>query len=517
MKKFLIILISLVLSIVVFAGCGTYQSAIIPGDTTSGDNNPSGKPGDGSDDGGDGGGGFETPPEEEGFTFTVTLYRTNSNGDRVRYYVDPSLGLKAWWQGDYGNFEADFSYTGVATKSGLDGEYRVTLSGLPEGFTYDPNGNEVDNDNRDLAITLLEFGRGSGKGNSFYNEGGNGPITINKEGVFKVTLTSRTNRVYYKYTPTKEGRYTIESMADIEEDIINPKMDWYNANPQFQQLLKTVDDGGASGSYTQNFKETLQVDSSAFVGNSWMFSVYAEHVSNKYPIDMYFKITYDGKPVDTRVIVTAKGPFYEGPAPTGTWGWSFLDNKNGSRYYTDGTFGEVEDEAGSFVVGDTNYLYQPMRFVLNADDGFYHFYDPVLYEDNNGWGPMLWTIIDGQDLIEHPKGIGGGNVPSLQGSFAFTIDKNYSYFMEKYKGYSYYVKDNIQNTQIGVHPVNEELMLALQELAVYSGDARFSDGDGYAEKGPTYEPGDGERPYDSGYRVDSDEDHMFLIFCGYFK
>lgn len=521
MKKFLIILISLVLAAVMtFAvGCniGTYTPPIDivePPPPPGGDKDN--KPDKDKPGGPEEGGGDET---EVGFTYTVTLYRMNDEGFTSRFYPQPNT-IQAQWTGDDGNHSAMFDANGVATCKGLDGEYYVTLSGLPDGYTYDPNSVYADNDLKDINVELLPYGLGSGRGTGLYD-----CIRINKEGVFQVTLNSKSSKVYYEYQPQRRGVYTIESMADARAGKINPKMTRYSGQSAFKFNPVEQNDGGISGSYTKNFKWQIQVDGDEYVGNVWSFEISADTVDNKYPVTFYFKMTWVSD-VNVREIINANGPFYTGGLPAGTFRWSYRDNVNGNRYYTDGSLGENGN---------------PMRFRLwwvdnngngifdegDEGDGFYHFYSMEEYPDGYtdatgtypaGYGPLLWTLIDGWDEIQHPSGDGGVAYPSLMGSRAFTATKNYSYFMDAYQRYSIYLSINVGNgnRSTGIHPVNDELMKAIQELATALN--YFRDGDGSAE---THEnvfdsPEDGISGY-YGPLVDSDEDHMWLIFCGYFN
>ena len=499
MKKLLIILLSLTLALA-FAGCGsfgTWRPPVDPGNQTegsggsgSGTNKPNPDDPDDPDE-------PETPGE--GYTYTVSLYRINEKGKEVYFFPDSTMNISAQWEGADGIHTAPFDNFGVATVTGLDGEYRVTLSNLPAGYTYDPNGIEADNDLRDIRIVLLQYSiKARGQTHGLYD-----CISLTTEGAYMVTLTSKSEKLYFEYTPRAEGIYSVESIVDIRAGKVNPKMDWYIGQRAGAKYLdSTIDGGGASGPYTKNFRKTLTVDDPSYVGNTWTFAIYAD-TTESYPVEVFFRVSYVGLP-DQREIVQAKGPFYKGSVEPGTWQWSVLDNKQSNgRYYTDGTFGANGN---------------PMRFKLwkqeDGGDGFYHFFDMDKYAENGGWGPMLWTLIKGWDLVDHPMST-TGKLDSIAGQRAFTPTKNYSFFMEKYAEYAITIKDPRQTDSISVHPVNEELMKALQDLAPTAGDGYFRDGDGIAEAGPI--ASGMEDSFDSGLRIDSSEEYMFLLFCGYFK
>lgn len=531
MKKFLIILLSLAL-FVFCVGCGTYTPPKDPGEDISGKPGTTpGKPG--NQDGPDvDGPGFEDGDNE--LVFTVTLTIKNSFGELVRYSPRPTDDISAQWSSDGGNDNhvAKFDSMGVATCKGLDGEYRVTLSNLPSDRIYDPNGNYVDNDFRDLTIELLDVkstGKNTGKG--LYVQQGT-CIPLNSVGTYKARVEKKYVKgktdevrdgsiIYFEYTPTEPGYYSLESIVDIVDAKVNPMVDVFTGSSQFKRYDSTIDDGGKSGNFTKNFKWEMVI-AQGYTGNCFTFAIKADVANGvKWPVDIYFTLTYIGATIPTE-IVQAKGPFYNGPAMTGTYNWSFKDNYNSatSRYSTSG---DIQYELywsdlngnGIWDEGDLG-------------DGFYHEFSLEKYPDGYsdatgtypaGWGPILWTIIAGWDEINHSYIGSPGDPPpppipvdNLLGKADNINGKNYNFFLKEYNKYSIDLKTYKEqggSITTTIHPVTKELMEALQEIAPYLG--YFQDGDGFAEK---Y---DRNAIYHSPYLVDSDEDHMWLIFCGYFK
>ena len=592
MKKFIIILLSLVL-FVFCVGCGTYVPPTDlggdgSGNTSQGGEEKPGKPGDNVD-----------PPddwEKDEMVFTVTLNIKNSNGELVRYSPRPSDNIFAQWTGEggAGNFTAKFNSMGVASCKGLDGEYRVTLSNLPSDRIYDPNGIYVDNDFRDVSIELFDVLSTSGTGKGLYVQQGT-CIPLNSVGTYKATVEKAYVKgqsqgvedgsiIYFEYTPTEPGYYSLESMVDVEDGKINPLVDVFRGTSQFKLFYETIDGGGIEGDFTKNFKWEMRIQE-GFTGNCFTFGIKADIVNGvSWPVDIYFRLIYVGATIPTE-IVQAKGPFlndiYPNATVQGTWQWSFLDNpKGGNRYSTSGdkryelywndldgngiwTPAEWKDTNGNgvFDQGDEwldmngNGIFDDAdryrdtnkngKFDIldewwdtNGDgicgmdtgDGFYHEFDLEKYPDGYtdpitgatypaGFGPLLWTIIGGWDAIYHNYTGAPGDPPpppipidNLLGMASDVNGKNYNYFLEDYNKHT-----RVQQTYTErggsitttIHPVNKELMEALQALAPARG--YFQDGDGFAEVG------DPDAVYQSPYFVDSDEDHMWFVFCGYYR
>ena len=88
------------------------------------------------------GGEEDTPPEmndDPTDDFTVTLFR-----DGQPY--SPRIEMSAIWTDGFSTFSSRFDNSGVARIDGLDGDYRVRLSAVPNELTYDPNSNIATND-----------------------------------------------------------------------------------------------------------------------------------------------------------------------------------------------------------------------------------------------------------------------------------------------------------------------------------------------------------------------------------
>ena len=447
MKLKRIFIIALIVVLVLsFAGCGTYKPPIYTGTYGEEDTNPPG--GDPS-----------TDPEEEKLIFTVTLY---SEGRRF----SPDVIFYAQWTSEDKTeiVNAPFNALGVATTDALDGDYRVTLSGLPDEYTYDPNGIYVNNDNRDVSIELLPIIRTKNNGTNYYTD----CIEISKLGTYSHVFKARDERAWFRYYPTAQGKYVIESWVDVTENEVNPVMIHYAGNSQyvnFDYPTGTYDDGGTSSTYSKNFKFELQL-SGSMVGNVWIFQLYA-NCKGEYPVTVNFTIKligdYSGND-DVYDVVVPKGPFLKA-TPAGTWRYNY---------------------------SDSNRVLDSSRFKLNAADGFYHEYDETLYASSGGWGPILFAKInkdaESMNYSEDNADNGGFTNPLVRLRFA---GKDYNLFIKTYAEYC---------NGDGAHPVTQELKEFLQAYAINV--SLFADGEGMAE---LY------------YHLIAAEDDMWLFACGYYK
>ena len=103
-------------------GCGEFNPAVLP----------SGRPSDGTE---------TAPPvvtDEEGnvdenpFTVTLTV-------DGQVYIPSEEQPISVQWNDGYSIHTAPIGSDGVARVGGLDGDYRIRLTAIPEGYAYNPN------------------------------------------------------------------------------------------------------------------------------------------------------------------------------------------------------------------------------------------------------------------------------------------------------------------------------------------------------------------------------------------
>lgn len=434
MKKFLFIILAFVIA-VFCVGCA---STFTPEDTGVGD--PVQDIGPGSSG-------------EDGTVFKVTLLYENKP-----FY--PTTTMYAQWTGDEGVYSAPFNVFGIAEIRGLDGDYRVNLSNVPAGYTYDPNDHYADNNHTEITIQMLKLnvlntGIGS-DGSGIYS-----PITVSDLGTYRAMLTSRSHLIYFSYQPTAAGRYSLESWVDIVQNEVNPIMDRYGGSTQFNWLEEQQNDGGSFSSFTKNFRMIVSL-SGEYVGNVWKFAIHADTVdASLYPVIVDFTIKYEDGFVKNDNVYETVEP--QGPYATESW-W------------------EENPPAGNtfrYAYEDTNKLMDPTRFALNPEDGFYHFYDAETGE----YGDVLYAMLTKDCDVFETTGNNG-----FLGVSVKVNGKDYSEFVSMYKTFC----------KFGVHPVNDELKQFLQDYAI--GMRYFSDGDGYAE----------------GLGLLSAEDNMWMFACGYY-
>ncbi|MCH5142401.1 MAG: hypothetical protein J1G07_01620 [Clostridiales bacterium] len=434
MKKFLVIILSFLMA-VFLVGCSI---TFIPEDKGDGDTS-GGTDSSGGDD-------------EGGLVFKVTLLYENKP-----FY--PETTIYAQWTGDEGVYSTPFNVFGIAEIRGLDGDYRVNLSNIPAGYTYDPNDHYADNDHTSITIQMLKLNpwdTSSGDGSGIYK-----PVTVSNLGTYRATLRSRSDLIYFSYCPFASGRYSLESWVDIVQNEVNPIMDRYGGSTQYNWLEAQQNDGGSFSSFTKNFRMLVAL-SEPEVGNVWKFAVHADVVDESlYPVIVDFTIKYEDGFVRNDDVFEMVEP--HGPYATDNW-W------------------EENPVAGAnfrYAFKDTNNLMDPSRFALNPEDGFYHFFDA----ETGTYGDILYAMLTRDNAVFTTEGQNGflGVTLKVEG-------KDYSEFMSVYK----------QFCKNGVHPVNAELKQFLQDYAV--GQRFFDDGSGYAE----------------GLGLVSAEDNMWMFACGYY-
>lgn len=144
----------------------------------------------------------------------------------------------------------------------LDGEYFITIDGLPSIVGYNPNIYSADNLHPETTITIFNvvetYVRYPGKG-----------VTSAPDSV----ITFQLSTPYYRFKFTEDnqviwcrlgplsganalGKYEIESMCNIYNNEANPEFSYFNGSAQFvndKYPLATIGTGGVCSSFTKNF------------------------------------------------------------------------------------------------------------------------------------------------------------------------------------------------------------------------------------------------------------------------
>ena len=486
----------------------------------------------GNDDVADPGTSEELKDDPNAFTVSIRY-----NGEQ--YIPRKSAKMQAQWTDGFSVYTADFAEDGFARVSGLDGDYRVTLKGLPEGYLYNPNAQIATNDQRNVVIDIYKPIRTSGRGTGLYD-----CINISKTGVYRVELTSANHKVYFQYAPDSSGTYSVESWMSTAEGNYNPMCDVYTGSIAFKSFAYTLDNGGYCDGYTQNFKHTVEIADEQISKDGgqavFTFAVHADSKDGVYPVYLDIAIQLNGSfelgNGKSKLIVPTEDfkqtPEYD-PAR-----YVFV----GAESSTIGVEGRYEFDGSMFKLFEKDED-------INGDgqgdgDGYYHVYDAFLYADNGGYGPILYAYITQpcrfMDLsfthVEDPGNkaltvngtdnyklfIEGNQIEA--GYFCVSHQQNNVYcpcigkncngicregctecheqcrqLPADYKhvvGYADYVNSD------GVYAVTEELKEFLQSYSI--SQRLFADGNGWVEENDVI-------------KVDAAEEDQWLFACGYYK
>ena len=380
-NKALAALLLLTMLLSLFA-CGEYNPALnTPGG--GGSNNPGSS------------GGLAEQPDLDGDPTNDFTVRLRLNGE---YYI-PTVAVNVYWNDGYNIHIAPIDSSGVATIDGLDGDYTVTLSTSPSGYSYDPNAYVATNDNRNIIIDMYDSGTVNSKESSLY-----GAHRITTTGVYTVTITEDPEDVnrdekyvdvaYFEFAPQTNGTYTVESWVNVADDDVNPICLAYLGSSAYKYGEYKVTEVGACGSYTRNFVHTIEIaDENISAGGSqtFTFGITAEAKSGVYPVTFTFAVKRNGGFDYNRSEKTMVAPKFD---------WSGFDfdafnalaggKKVGAETLYPGTddsyvFAEYDYERGKY-----NYKVWERE---DGGDGVYHVYDEEKYAETGGYGPVLFAYI----------------------------------------------------------------------------------------------------------------------------
>lgn len=526
MKKIICFMLAL-LSVMSLAACGSYTE----GSTATRDSFIQIGPG-------------EVDPEAQD-TSTVTL---KLNGKPIAenpgfYELYLELDIYAQWTNGYTTVVALFDEEGVAVATGLDGDYGVTLLVKKKGeqvdsssafsqtigdYTYNINGHTTTNDNRRIELELYRILYGDGPGTDLYY-----PYIkeFSDTGVYKITLESPDQVVLCRFAPGVSGIYTIESWVSAVDDNINPQYDYYYGSVAAAWYGYTINDGGAEGIYTKNFKDVRTVTDDE-IGNVFIFGIHGTSKDGMYPIDVYISVLKTGEMEDRypKFYMVPQEQLRRAPEhPDGVFTGYYQVQSNGRMLLDASKCRLWKKEAGG--------------------DGYYHIYDEVEYASNGGWGPTLYAQITSTTIMEYAlnqvEWMGqGNNMLTLSDGTAYYSFKQFIEGFESlatkhgapFAGTNYCVEDckchkstdrifackdfcegchstctqvlpelygtpgyaNAVNSD-GVYPVTEELQQFLQLFAECHN--LFCDGTGDVEK----------------EGMDADQDSMWLWCVGYYS
>lgn len=485
-----------------FAACGELNSATQdPGSSIPGTPGTPGTPSDPS----------------QGTEFTVTIL--DENGEVYLYTRDMTAQWRNLSTGSV--YEASFDSDHTASISGLDGEYMVTVTGLEDMYTYDSNSSDhVANTNSpDVTIQLVLL-------SSYSTANRNGTLwseyIINNEGVYRTSVESATQEVFFLYRPVESGIFSISSWVNATEDEINPQAKLYIGTDQYAGTYTLISGGGDENTYTKNFKFEIRL-SDEMIGSYFRFCISAQSRFGEYPVTVDFKVEF----IDD----------YE------------LDLLSPEILEPQEEFKQAQDENGTLTfvtryVNGSNMLDE--RLVgLNKDDGYYHLLDddgqptgailyayigtgsplygtPIVNVEDSGNSALKLYTSDGLERYDYKLLLSGydlciekwlGQVRSNMQDFTSTDEEliakygtptNGAYVgYEDVEGYYDYCNEE------GMYPVTAELQYFFQRFA----EVNHLFNDNITESG-------GQSGWSEQYAkergITCNEDSMWLVFCAYY-
>lgn len=416
---------------------------------------------------------------ENGEEFTVTLMYNGAP------YI-PTAPMQVQWSDGFNFKSADVDENGVARVTGLDGDYSVTLTSVPEGYTYNSNIYKATNDRRNITIDLYSIIKTFGTGTGLY---GNNIITINKTGMYRATLKNASQVVYYEFKPTRAGRYSIESYVSLADNRFNPILDVHVGSSAYKPVKPTytINDGGMSSTYTANFKYEVEIDQS-MIGCVFAFGIHLDSMDGVYPTYVDFALQYEGSFAIEPTQVTLILPKEK---------FKSQEELEELGLHAGGTFVGAETRVGS------KYIFDSTKYKLNPENGYYY----LCNEDGTLTDIILCAkISQACRFLALP-------FPDIEyeGNKALTVSdgtENYKLFIEGssymaehdvvYPGYENWPGYRDYCNADGVYPVTEELKEFLQKYSI--NQLLFMDGNGWVEESGVY----------------AMEEDQWLFACGYY-
>lgn len=479
MKKFLIFLITIAMSVTMVTSCGYYTEAINPVTPPNGEENtpPEGKPDDDDPDAG------VDPELADMFTVSCEL-----NGK-------PMTGLKGKqveWTGTDGSvYRAAFNENDIAVcaqSDQMDGEYNVSVS-LDRDYAYKEDEYLADNDNKHIVVQVYR----AENLNRHTWDNLNSIPTVKPGMVYIANCTSfATNQHGEKQ---KDSVYffmtrdcVLETWCSVKDNTVTPAINAYCANLMsgfVNPSAVVCRGGGSSASFTKNIVVSWELYPELDEGNCNLFGISATTVTGSPGAQVYFKITSAGDIEDkddteytTKHMEVKEKDLLQSIKPVGRFTYNYNLTGNILR----------GDMYKLFKVGTTDSA-------GNEGDGYYHVYDA----ETDTYGPILFAMLTHDNEVFDTEGTNSGFLFYL---ISLTqCGKDYSDFFgtsSEPKNYAAFVNSD------GAHPVTQELKEFLQDFAI--GSSYFSDGEGWAE----------DRSLNGRVSLKSAEEDQWLFCCGYY-
>lgn len=401
---------------------------------------------------------------EDGYEFVVSLVYNKKT------YI-PKEEINVIWRDEYSQYKAKIGEDGYA-RIKLDGEFNVYLDKTPDDYTYNPNIYVVDNENSVIQIELLKISKISkGSGTDIWKS-----YEMSTTGTYRAKI-AKGKTVFYEYRPEKSGVYIIESLVNIYEDTLNPKVDIYEGTFAYKNFYETKDDGGEylKGGFTKNFRWVVSL-SDQRIGNVYSFGIHVDSKTNIYPAYVDFRIIYVEDFYETDIVskfIEAKEHEIAKAPEFNKLEYRFVNSDGGTGSYYNGVTN------GTGLLDGENYKYNP-------DTKLWHVYDKA----TNTFGPILCAYITApcayyEESLNNIESHGNKNLTVSNST------ENYKQFIE----ISY---ASVCNSD-GVCYVTDELMIFLQKFSV--SQRLFKDGNGFVETTGVY----------------AVEEDQWLFACGYYE
>lgn len=477
MKKFLIFLLTIAISVMMVTSCGYYTEAINPITPPTGgeETPPEEKPGDGID-----------PELADMFTVSCEI-----NGKPMTGITGKSV---EWTGVDGSVYRATFNENNIAVcaqSDQMDGEYTISVL-LGSNYAYKEDDYLASNENKHLVVKVYY----AQNLNVHKWDNLNSIPTVRPGNIYAANCTNlQTNRFdvvqpdsVYFYMPRG---CVLETWCSVIDNTVTPAINAYCANllSGFVNPSAVVcRGGGSSGSFTKNIVVSWELYPELDEANCNLFGISATTVSGGRNATVYFSVTSadtgdTGNTGDTqyttqRVEVKEKD-LLKTFRPAGTFTYNYRATGNILR-------GELYK---LFKVGTTDSA-------GHEGDGYYHVY----YADSNTYGPTLFAMLTHDNEVFETEGSNTGFLYTL---ISLTQNgKDYSDFFGtslEPKNYALFANSD------GAHPVTQELKEFLQDFAI--GSSYFSDGEGWAE----------DRTLNGKVSLRAAEEDQWLFCCGYYS
>ena len=213
---------------------------------------------------------YEITVTYEGFKTTLKLTIEEADDDSYKVKVvypdnTPVNGVSVQWCTDTNCFmPVVVDNNGVAKSNLKDNKYYVHIeSGIPSGYTYDPNAYIATPENKYLEIKLVKLSTiDSGNGTQ------ESPYVLNN-GTYQVNFNEKDQLIYFSFTASDTKEYTISSFAMeiLATNVVDPYLGLVTSNN-----IEPVGNNNELINFNYSFQATQ--------GTTYIFVVMLENVGS---------------------------------------------------------------------------------------------------------------------------------------------------------------------------------------------------------------------------------------------